>query len=37
MRVYEAKLVCEATMIDVGDLALNKPELVYEYMKDVLG
>jgi DNA repair protein RadC len=36
MRVYEAKLVYEATLFEVADLALNKPELVYDYMKDVL-
>lgn len=36
MRVYEAKLVYEATLFEVADVALNKPELVYDYMKDVL-
>jgi DNA repair protein RadC len=36
MRVYEAKLVYEATLFEVANLALNKPELVYDYMKDVL-
>ena len=36
MRVYEAKLTYEATLFEVGSKLLNKPELVYEYMKDVL-
>ena len=36
MRVYEAKLVYEATLFEVANLSLNKPELVYDYMKDVL-
>ena len=36
MRVYEAKLTYEATLFEVGSKALNKAELVYEYMKDVL-
>jgi hypothetical protein len=36
MRVYEAKLIYEATVFEVADVALHRPELVYEYMKDVL-
>ncbi len=36
MRVYEAKLVYEATLFEVGATALNSAELVYEYMKDTL-
>ena len=36
MRVYEAKLVYEATLFEVGAQALNRSELVYAYMKDVL-
>jgi DNA repair protein RadC len=36
MRVYEARLTYEATLFEVGGTALNKPELVYEYMKDTL-
>ena len=36
MRVYEAKLTYEATLFEVGGKALNRAELVYEYMKDVL-
>jgi DNA repair protein RadC len=36
MRVYEAKLTYEATVFEVGGTSLNKPELVYEYMKDML-
>ena len=36
MRVYEAKLTYEATLFEVGTTALNKPELVYDYMKDTL-
>ena len=36
MRVYEAKLTYEATLFEVGAKALNKAELVYEYMKDTL-
>ena len=37
MRVYEAKLIYEATVFEVADLPLLRPELVYEYMKDVGG
>lgn len=36
MRVYEAKLVYEATLFEVGATALNSAELVYAYMKDTL-
>ena len=36
MRVYEAKLVYEATLFEVGHHALSRPEAVYDYMKDVL-
>jgi len=36
MRVYEAKLVYEATLFEVGSKALSRPESVYEYMKDTL-
>lgn len=36
MRVYEAKLVYEATLFEVGATALNSAESVYAYMKDTL-
>ena len=36
MRVYEAKLVYEATLFEVVHHALSRPEAVYDYMKDVL-
>jgi DNA repair protein RadC len=36
MRVYEAKLTYEATLFEVGGTALNRAELVYQYMKDTL-
>lgn len=36
MRVYEAKLIYEATLFEVGHHALSRPEAVYDYMKDVL-
>lgn len=36
MRVYEAKLIYEATLFEVGAQALNRSDLVYAYMKDVL-
>ena len=36
MRVFEAKLVYEATLFEVGAKCLTKADLVYEYMKDVL-
>ena len=36
MRVYDAKLVYEPTVFQVGAKSLNSPELVYAYMKDVL-
>ena len=37
-RIQDAakKLTYEATLFEVGATSLNKPELVYEYMKDVL-
>jgi DNA repair protein RadC len=36
MRVYEAKLSYEATLLEVGAKSLSSAELVYQYMKDVL-
>lgn len=36
MRVYEAKLVYKATSFEVGATALNTPESVYAYMRDIL-
>lgn len=36
MRVYEAKLVYEATLFEVGASSLSSADLVYEYMKDTL-
>ena len=36
MRVYEAKLVYEATLFEVGATSLSSADLVYEYMKDTL-
>ncbi len=36
MRVYEAKLVYEPTLFEVGAKALSSADSVYEYMKDVL-
>ena len=36
MRVYEAKLVYEATLFEVGATALTTPESVYDYMRDTL-
>jgi len=36
MRVFEAKLVYEPTLFEVGAKCLTKAELVYDYMKDVL-
>lgn len=36
MRVYEAKLVYEPTLFEVGASMLKTPELVYDYMRDVL-
>ncbi|HEU5079494.1 MAG TPA: JAB domain-containing protein [Opitutaceae bacterium] len=36
MRVFEAKLVYEPTLFEVGAKCLTQPELVYDYMKDVL-
>jgi DNA repair protein RadC len=35
-RVYEAQLTYQATVFEVGGTSLNKPELIYAYMKDVL-
>lgn len=36
MRVYEAKLVYEATLFEVGTIALDEPQAVYDYLKDIL-
>lgn len=36
MRVYEAKLVYEATLFEVSSHTLSSPERVHEYMKDML-
>ncbi len=36
MRIYEARLVYEATLFEVGSAALTAPDRVYAYMKDVL-
>lgn len=36
MRVYEAKLVYEPTLFEVGTNYLSRAESVYNYMKDVL-
>ena len=36
MRVYEARLVYEATLFEVGNIALNAPDRVYAYMRDIL-
>lgn len=36
MRVYEAKLTYEPTLIEVGAKSLSTAESVYQYMQDVL-
>ena len=36
MRVYEAKLIYEATLFEVGLMSLATPDQVYNYMKDTL-
>lgn len=36
MRVYEARLVYEATLFEVGGTSLSSAELVYDYMRDTL-
>jgi len=36
MRIYEARLVYEATLFEVGTTALISPDRVYAYMRDIL-
>src|SRR5579883_2947664 len=36
MRVYEAKIIYEPTVFEVGAKALSSADSVYDYMKDVL-
>ncbi len=36
MRIYEARLVYEATLFEVGTTALTSPDRVYAYMQDIL-
>jgi len=36
MRIYEARLVYEATLFEVGTTALTSPDRVYAYMRDIL-
>ena len=36
MRVYEAKLIYEATLFEVGTQSLSSANVIYDYMKDVL-
>jgi hypothetical protein len=33
MRIYEARLVYEATLFEVGTTALTSPDRVYAYMQ----